>query len=537
MSNDDITWLDADTYVTSDGVHHRLSGVDAPEVAHISKGGTLYLGSDVGETEAMKRLQQEGGFTSNVDLGEKTYDREVSDLLNSQGTSLRDTAFIHNIIPPTPDSAANIPTELYQRKLDRESAMKILGIDKSSTELPTVDQKAEEIRQRLETQRVEAGFTRMPQMMVPDPQTYVAIKGATGRQAQQKAVEEIERIKDLMSGQSIYGMPSPAAYQKLEQELRQQQEALMFATLNPNRIVSGSATQPSDRTRDNESRNPITDSLVNSLEDLTYIPGQLAEGLSNYNEDWKALKQWGQSRTWNQKFDQRKRASLPSFADVREEWSNDEFNWKDISTTASALTSTLAGSLPQMALMMMKTPGMIANMAVYTGQYYAEQPENDKSLALALAGAIPSAILDQLGFESMVGAKFLTNKADRDLVVSTYSSKYGVSLKEAEKALEGATKKTLLRLAGWSKDVAQRQIGTFPASAKKIGEAALAEGMTETMQQALEILANHGSFHSLNHPSLCPFEFLKGGICDWSPEPRSLQGSLFQLVFDRTDII
>jgi hypothetical protein len=221
-------------------------------------------------------------------------------------------------------------------------------------------------------------------------------------------------------------------------------------------------------------------------------PSGLLEGIGNAT-GWKGLENWAKVNTWNHELGSQKRASTTGFGDVRKVWSEDDVNvWNGITTTTSALANTLAGSAPQMLLMMTPFVGAPLSAAAYVGDFYHKQGPDEKDFALAVGMGIPAAVLDKLGLDALLGSKFLTNAADRKLVVEALKAKSGDAMTDAaaEKILEQASKRTIMEFAGWSKDIASRQATNWRGAAgKAVGGGAIIEAGTETIQQALEILS------------------------------------------------
>jgi hypothetical protein len=488
MTDANIKWLDADTYVTSDGVRHRLPYVDAPEVTKsvTDKSGRkrLVLGSDDGETAAVQALQKQGQFNTNKDMGGSSYGRPISDLISPTGASLTETAVIEGIIQPTPDTAKSIPASLLAERELKAATLKVLGVNPASP----VEEAPTRIAAKLKETQKAAGVRYAPMALAQEEATFAALREMTGRDAQFTALEEIERIQDLLDGKSVFGPPSPEARLKLEQELNDNVQKMIFASTHSDPLVGGVVNRSSDRTLRNKAKSPISESFDSGLSDLMNAPFALAEGIGN-TLDWHGLKTWAQSHTWDHAYRQGRRPSVVGFGDVRKEWKDDEFGFRDIDITVEALVNTLAGSAPQMLLMMV--PGGTAlNAAAYTGMFYQKQEDDKKNLALALPLGVGAAVLDKIGLEAMVGSKFLNNAADRAAVVQALRDRNpNLTERAAEQLLATESKKSLLELAQWSQDMATRQINTWGQATAKVAVAGAAESVTETMQTALEIMS------------------------------------------------
>jgi len=143
-----ISLKDADTMVTPTGESIRLQGVSARETAKFQpnqiKGSQL--GADF-QTAIMENLISEGNYTTPVFTGDKSYKREVGDLVDPAGKRLTSKALELGYVDPTTSTDAGQYTSMYMGSLERAQRR----VDRK----PTL---ADNILDTLNKERNAAGF-------------------------------------------------------------------------------------------------------------------------------------------------------------------------------------------------------------------------------------------------------------------------------------------------------------------------------------------------------------------------------------------
>lgn len=115
-----ISVKDADTMVAPTGESIRLQGINARETAKFQPGnikGSM-LGADT-QTRMMEDLIRQGNYTTPVYAGEKSYKREVGELVNPAGGRLTSKALEMGIVDPTTSMDAGQYNAMIMGNIER----------------------------------------------------------------------------------------------------------------------------------------------------------------------------------------------------------------------------------------------------------------------------------------------------------------------------------------------------------------------------------------------------------------------------------
>ena len=492
-------FIDADT-IKRDGKRMRLQGIQAPEVGHQRSKTIFTPGQDVGETQAMYDLARSGGYDQAVPTGKvDDYGREVVDLVDRNGSSLSSQAVRVGLVRP--DAHTDSQT------LRDRSMVKAVSLLFENTPEEQKDP-ALRIGERMEQTRREAGIRAFPRVEAENEAQRAALKGLVGEEAIRERLEEIARIDKILADDGdIFGQISPEKRLELQEKKKQFQQEIMFAATTNDFVSGGVRNRHGDRDLNNRAKDQVWTSFWNGTLDILNGFGGIAE-LAGDKAKWEGMSKWGREYQNKIKGEQADLPSTISLRDVTRELSDGEKSWNDIATTGQYAVNLIAGSLPMMAGMLATSVSAAAVGApafavtagagalTYAGQFYANQPDDKKNATVALSGGLLSGVLDTLGFKAVTGATSLFREADRQLIKQALvDTGKATSLSHADKLLADATKKEILQLSGDAHRFARAQFASREAkiaAASSVAKASLEEGVTESLQQAVQMLSETG---------------------------------------------
>ena len=268
----------------------------------------------------------------------------------------------------------------------------------------------------------------------------------------------------------------------------------------PGRYSSAIQFRDQDRTVDNVSNNPLSDSWNQGWTGVTEAAYGVVDLIGD-TQGWEGWQDVGQAGV------ERARARLSDYGTTLTDY-------KDVNgfgTAMQFLGNNLALSLPYMAITtgaVLTAPAtgglsLTAPASIYTGQVWNEM-EGEKNAGVAIAGGVLQAGLDRLGLKGIV--KTGSMKSMWDDAIKAVVDKDGVSKDVAEQMLAGATRKEIAGLAGDAAAVAKQQIGaknTFQDLVQRMVTAGGYEGITEGLQEATAYLAaTQGSDKEFNFEEL-----------------------------------
>ncbi len=483
-----VKQIDADT-VEVDGKRHRLTGLNAPETAKV-QGGIFVPGQVSGDDteQLINELAQQGGFTDLRPTGKTDpYGRSLSDQVNARGLNLGDQATLLGITSITPYTDPAVVRD--------QTAMKA-----AATLFPSLRGHNPIVKKALDKQEQQAqGESQVyfPKAIVADEAAYAGIKNSLGIAAVQKSIEEINRLSKIMDD------PDAPAHIKAETEakLATERENLMIAatTQDP---VGGVYARQSDRNIMNQARSQLKTSWNMGLSSAYQSFGGILQ-MAGDESKWNWLSEKGQKIVTKEKILQRDLpTTLASYKDI-----DTKEPWSAVSDTALYVGNNLTSSLPMMAALVgggavaaaTGATGIGAPIAaampaalLYSGQYYAEQEEGKKDSVKALMYGIPSAVLDRIGLNGMMGTNILTKAGRAEATAMMLERGIAKSAAEADQILLNATRKEILDVVEHSAEFAKRELSSVDRLAKgslALAAGSLTEGGTEAAQTLLEMLA------------------------------------------------
>lgn len=495
-----VTKVDPDTVKIGDQ-SYRLSGFNAPETAKF-QGGIFVPGQVAGDrTQAnIEALAKAGGFTNLVPTGKTDpYGRKVADVQNKAGQNLGDLATALGL------TDVNLYTEdavLSQQRIINAAAAAFPGLASAD---PVMRIAIEEKRKREEEANGRPQY--LARVNAPDEKAYAAIKSMVGIKAVNEQLKEIDRLNELLADPAL----EPRIRDKLEKKLETARDALFVAGTTPD-FVAGVKWRHNDRTMMNQAHDQFWQSVDNGWNNVKQGFYGMGELIGD-TQQWEWLSEKARDNTIRLKHEQGNAADiLGSIRDIRTgDWWD---TTKDVATYASNL---IGGTLPQMSILIGATfltapiggVGGLAASAVpgsllYAGQYYTEQPEENKNAGLAVLAGVGSGILDRVGLEGWAAGKALAGDlftnvgkkaAIEQLMKPIEAGGKAMTKEAAEDALKGASRAEILKLTTFGEDFAKRHFATKEArlaALKQFGMATGSESSTESAQQLLEMIAKTG---------------------------------------------
>ena len=265
-------------------------------------------------------------------------------------------------------------------------------------------------REEHERRVKEAGGNPLyiPRMVMADEAQYAAAKTMVGIQTVKEQIEEISRLEGILKDPGL----RPDTRAKLEKQREEAKDKLFFAGTTPD-FAGAVAIRKGDRTIMNQAKNQFSTSFDSAMLDLKKGFYGYLQMAGDANQ-WEWLAQKGREGVTTQKMlSGQLPDTLNSIRDIR----TGGDTWDTITDAATYAGNLIAGTLPMMGMLAGATlasgvaapTGVVAFMGstppsavVYSGQFYADQPDDKKNAALALSAGIGSAVLDRVGLESIL---------------------------------------------------------------------------------------------------------------------------------------
>lgn len=489
-----VEQVDPDT-VKYQGQSYRLEGFNAPETSK-RQGGIFIPPQVTGDTtgEVVNKIANIGGFNILAPTGKRDpYGRIIAKQVNEGGTNLGDVVTQLGITP----------TNQYT---SNENAAQATFVSALMEAMPTLAQADPVMRLAMEerarrSKDLEGRPSYVPKMVMQNEANFAAAKGMVGTKAAQEQVKEIDRLQGILSDPAI----KPETRVKLEKQLNDARDKLWIAATTPD-FAGATEFRKSDRNIMNQAYDQFSTSFSQGVKDLQkglYGFTQMAGESAGW--DWlveKSINEVARIKAVQGEMPD----TLSSYKDIK---GGD--TWETISNTGTYVTNLLAGTLPSLAVMagsamatggLSVVPALVASTApmsvLYSGQYYADQPEGKKNASLALAAGIASAALDRLGLEAMVGGvakNLFTQVGRKEAIDQLVKLGKAASPEAAEEMLKGATRSAILEATEFGAKFASQHYASkaaMMAAVKSMTAAAGGEALTEAGQQALQMIAQTG---------------------------------------------
>lgn len=482
--------VDADTLAIGDK-RYRLHGFNAPETGKF-QGGIFVPGQQANDTtqEAVNKVAQAGGFTDLADTGERNRNRIVAKQEEKLGRSLGDVLIASGLQDVSRFTEDAVVRE--QRALN--------AFSKLMPNAATTDPILRIAREEHEKKVKEAGGNPlyMPKALADSEAQYAAIKSMVGIKAVGEQIDEINRLEGILKNPNL----REDTRAKLTGQLEEARDKLFIAGTTPD-FVGGVKFRQGDR------------SLMNKAYDQFGVAWDRAV-LTTKKQFYGFGQQLGEAQQWNWLADKAKSEVntikmqenlAPDILSSLAQIDTENGSWKTITDTATFLTNMGAGMLPIIGVMtasaaaapLVATGATATALAtlpaalLYSGGFYADQPDDKKNSALAIGAGITSAVLEKMGLEGLRGGN-LFSKIGRAEVLTALEAK-GYTAIAAEKFLKESTKKTLLEMAGGTAEFAAKHYATKVARMQALGAvgvASLKEASTEGLQTVVEMMAGSG---------------------------------------------
>jgi len=515
-------WVDPDTIKVNNKAY-RIEGYNAPEVGHRYE-GIFIPPQEQGVAPQIPKILNQAGFTDIQPTGKSSYNREVAKVIN----------------PSTGESAGNFLTKIGavepNRFTDDESAAQYYNMQTVLKAFPERAKKDPILagivkeNERRDKEFAEAGRRQyVPKVNAFNEEQYAAYKNSTGIKGINNARDTIKKIDAILASEgkpemvpdfNAVGFEGAMSYTtnggqqippEIKAKLLKQKEAaqqqMFYASYLPD-IVGGVQFRHDDRTIMNQAYNQQGTVLYSALKDIS-------KGF------WGNVEMVGEKTGWDELKDNAKAhvngikmtqadlpATLSSFRDIN----TDSGWWNTAKDTLTYTGNLFAGTLPQMIITMgaaYASGGSSLGLALstvpgsflYTGQFYADQPDDKKNVPLAIAAGVGSGTLDRIGLDFLsgkLGANLFTITGKEEVINAMIQNGKAATRVEAEKILQEATKQEILAFTGFGKEFATRQLLSMEGAAKATGRATIAaggEGGTELLQQELQMLGQSGQFN------------------------------------------
>ena len=485
--------VDADT-LASERERYRLQGFNAPETLKV-KGGVIIPGQvEADNTQAVANtVAKMAGYTDLVPTGSKdVHGRTLAKQVNPAGDSLGDTLValgVTNINPYTSLDAVGRKSFL--------DALHGLMPELANSD-PTVRFAREQYEKRVKAAGGDPLF--VPRAYAHDETQFAAIKNMVGTQALGKALEEIDRLENILKDPNLDANDR----KRVEGLLEKARDQAYLSSALPDYV--GSVIH---RHGDRNIMNQAYDQWGTSWESAV---------LDMKNKGWGILEQAGDAAKWewlaNAGREGVARAKMDAGAlpDTLSDWKDIEGtnSWETIKNSATYASNMLAGSLPMMGVLLASgalapagalgfAAATVPGALLYSGGFYADQPSDKKNSSLAIGAGIASAVLEKVGIEGMFGHSIF-DAVSRKAVIEAMTRpgmRWAGDAAAAEAFLKEASRKTIIEMVEGGAQFAKNHYATRQAhiaALKQITLSGAIEAGTESGQQILELFAQAGEF-------------------------------------------
>jgi len=487
----DQHYADPDTVVLDKQPYRLGGGFNAPETAHI-KGGIFVpgerMGGDTAQQEAL--VQRAMGYTDVQPTGETDkYGRKIANIVNPNRTpdnNLSDTMIQIGAAPIT----SRTPMQSLNKMVSMRAAVGLFG---NESQDPLVQQAIKNFNKPVEA---------IPKMLMTSESDYAGAKRMVGVGAAAEAVKEVERLDGILKDTTL----RPDLRDSLSKQRDEAKQQIWIASTTPD-FAGGVLNRQSDRYLDNRAKDQMTTAFMGNLADIATGVGGILQ-MSGEAAGWDWLAKRAAAGVRQNKLEQGLKPSyLADFQDI-----GTDTVWNTISDTTQYLGNLFAGSLPTMAATIAASAatggmgpvagfamGSLPGSVIYTGQYYANQPDDKKNPLLAIAMGVPSAALEKLGMDAMLFKSNPLSVVGRKEIIDAIVKKKNVPEAVAEKMFADATKAELTSFAKSGAEFAKQQFMTNEAFARGLGSLAIAGGTeagTETLQQYAQMVAEKGMWNN-----------------------------------------
>jgi hypothetical protein len=423
-----ITLKDADTVTTPDNTDIRLQGISAAETAKFMPGVKI-KGSEYGantQTDLVRQTIEEGNYTQPTYTGAATYDRKVGDLINPQGQSL----------------TSDLISKGY------------VDLDKSAT------------RNQMDTQAFGALNRRQ-------------------RELEGKRTKGDELLEQLVGEQNPRGSFQAKMYTPT---------AKSFNQADLDYFVGPAIVRPGEDYKGEALNNWSTGLDIGTTQMKQGLWGSLEMLGEKTGIDW--LKD---NATANVRMHQSNLENLPflrsgeAFDEKTGEFKLDslskiiDFGIGQAASSAPQMLTTIVASLaaPITGGLSMSVPA-----AIYIGQTWNGQNDDNKSATAALAAGITMTALDKLGLKGFSPKGLdITKPATQALVKRELMKKHSADV--AEQMIINATKGSVREVAQVLRAETIKQATGLKQVGKSTVVGAGTEGVTESLQELVGYLGEN----------------------------------------------
>jgi len=515
-------WVDPDT-IKVNNKDYRIEGYNAPEVAH-RYDGLFIPPQDQGIAPQIPKILNQAGFTDVQPTGKSSYGRQVAKIVNpNTGENAGDFLTRTGIQEPNQFSDKDSAVEYY----NMQALMK--AFPSRAKQDPILSEVVKE-NDRKDKEFASNGMRQYsPKINVFNEEQFAAYKNGTGIKGINNARDTIKKIDAILASEgkpeltpdlNAVGFDGAMSYTtgggqqippEIKAKLLKQKEAaqqqMFYASYLPD-VIGGVQFRSDDRTLMNQAYNQQGTAFYSALKDMS-------KGF------WGNVEMVGEKTGWDELKDNAKAhvngikrtqadlpATLSSFRDI-----NTDSGWWNTAKDSLTYTGNLfAGTLPQMVTMVgaaAVAPAGVVGLGLstipgsffYTGQFYADQPDDKKNATLAITAGIGSGVLDRIGLDFLsgkLGSGLFTITGKEEIINAMIQNGKAATKLEAENLLQNATKQEILAFTGFGKEFATRQLMSIEGASKAGGRAVVAtggEGGTELIQQELQMLGQSGQFN------------------------------------------
>lgn len=491
--------LDADTIMV-DNQSYRISGFNAPETAK-DKAGMIIPNQYQGDRtqEFVNRFAEEGKYDRMEVLGKDPAfpNRMLASQLNLEGDDLGSALTRLGVVAPTVHSN---PEDVSSRLLSGSIGRLFSSADENDPLRAIAAEK--------KTYDKSQGVSFLPTRNVATAAEYATFQNSIGATAAAKAADEVLRLQNILDKEEM----SDATRSDLTKKLNEAKGQLLYAAMTP-RIFGGVNYLPEDRNKMNQAKGFVNQ----TLSAWNVGTNMFAKGLGGILElageesEWDYLSKKGKQLQLESFL---KEANLPTFVSTISDIDTSD-PWSAVADTGLFLTNNLATMIPLWGsalaaggvATMLGTPGLVAagistipGWITYSGGMYADQPEDRKNSGQALGLGLTAAVLDRLGLEAIFSKQIgsVLTKEGKDKLVNLISTKFGLSTADATQEAMKYTKGALVEAAKFSSAFAKSQAMSMEYATKALARTAgagLSEGVTETAQTAMELVAATGQWN------------------------------------------